>query len=445
MTSRPTRKLRCAVYTRKSSEEGLEQEFNSLHAQREAGFAYVASQKSEGWIALPDHYDDGGISGGTLERPALKRLLRDVEAGLIDVVVVYKIDRLSRSLTDFAKLVEVFERHNVTFVSVTQQFNTTTSMGRLTLNILLSFAQFEREVIGERIRDKFAASRKKGMWMGGWPPLGYEVENRRLVVVECEAAIVGRIFDRFAKTGSALTVARELNAAGEVTKRRPCANGIRGGKTWTKGSVYKVLANRVYLGEAVHKGVAYPGEHTAIIDQRAWDKAHAVMAEPAHRRGAATRAQVPALLKGLLYGPNGRPMSPSHTRRRGRIYRYYVTREAIADGYESCPVASVPAADVEGAVLDHIQKLLAAPDLVARTWAAAKREDDAITEREVTVLLAEFAAVWNELFPAEQTRIVQLLVERIDVQEDALEVRIRAEGLASLVAELRQEDERKAA
>jgi site-specific DNA recombinase len=410
----------------------LEQEFNSLHAQREAGLAYIASQKGEGWITLPDHYDDGGISGGTLERPALKRLLRDIEAGLIDVVVVYKIDRISRSLTDFAKLVDVFERHNVTFVSVTQQFNTTTSMGRLTLNILLSFAQFEREVIGERIRDKFAASRKKGMWMGGWPPLSYEVENRR-------------IFDHFAKTASALTVARELNAVGEVTKRRICATGVRGGKPWTKGAVYKVLANRVYLGEVVHKGVAYPGEHPAIIDQRAWDKAHAVMAEPAHRRGAATRAQIPALLKGLIYGPNGRPMSPSHTRRRGRIYRYYVTREAIDDGYDSCPVTSVPAAGVEGAVLDHVQKLLAAPEVVARTWAAAKREGDEITEREVTVLLADFAAVWRELFPAEQARIVQLLVERVDVQEDALQVRIRTEGLAGLVTELRRDARRLAA
>jgi site-specific DNA recombinase len=348
VSPRPARKLRCAVYTRKSSEEGLELEFNSLHAQREAGVAYIASQKSEGWIALPDHYDDGGISGGTLDRPALKRLLRDVEAGLIDVVVVYKIDRLSRSLTDFAKLVDIFERYNVTFVSVTQQFNTTTSMGRLTLNILLSFAQFEREVIGERIRDKFAASRKKGLWMGGWPPLGYEVENRRLVVVEREATLVRRIFDRFAKTGSALTLARELNAAGQVTKERECANGPRGGRPWTKGAVYKVLANRIYLGEAVHKGVAYPGEHAAIVDQRTWDKAHAVMAEPAHRRGAATRAQVPALLRGLIFGPNGRPMSPSHTRRRGRIYRYYVSREAIADGYATCPVTSVSAADVEG-------------------------------------------------------------------------------------------------
>ena len=445
MSPRPARKLRCAVYTRKSSEEGLEQEFNSLDAQREAGLAYVASQKSEGWIALPDHYDDGGISGGTLERPALRRLLLDIEAGLVDVVVVYKIDRLSRSLTDFARLVEIFERHNVTFVSVTQQFNTTTSMGRLTLNILLSFAQFEREVIGERIRDKFAASRAKGMWMGGWPPLGFRVESRRLVVVEPEAALVCRIFDRFAKTGSALTVARELNAAGEVTKRRACATGVRGGKPWTKGAVYKVLANRIYLGEAVHKGVAYPGEHAAIVDQRTWDKAHAVMAEPAHRRGAATRAQVPAPLKGLIYGPNGRPMSPSHTRRRGRIYRYYVSREAIADGYDTCAVTSVPAVDVEGAVLDHVQKLLAAPELIARTWATAKREGEEITEREVTTLLADFATVWNELFPAEQARIVQLLVERVDVQEDALEVRIRAEGLVSLVGELRHHDERRAA
>jgi site-specific DNA recombinase len=445
VSPRPARKLRCAVYTRKSSEEGLEQEFNSLHAQREAGLAYIASQKSEGWIALPDHYDDAGISGATLERPALKRLLRDVEAGLIDVVVTYKLDRLSRSLTDFAKLMDVFERHNVTFVSVTQQFNTTSSMGRLTLNILLSFAQFERELAGERIRDKFLQSRKRGLWMGGWPPLGYEIENRRLVVVEREAALVRRILDRFAKTGSALLVARELNAAGEVTKRRQCASGPRGGKPWTKGAVYKVLANRVYLGEAVHKGVAHPGEHAAIIDQHTWDKAHAVMAEPAHRRGAATRAQVPALLKGLIYGPNGRPMSPSHTRRRGRIYRYYVTREAIADGYDSCAVTSVPAADVEGAVLEHIQKLLAAPELVARTWAVAKREGDEITEREVTVLLADFATVWNELFPAEQARIVQLLVERVDVQEEALEVRVRAEGLVSLVTELRQHDERRAA
>jgi site-specific DNA recombinase len=230
-----------------------------------------------------------------------------------------------------------------------------------------------------------------------------------------------------------------------MAKRRVSTTGPRGGRPWTKGAVYKLLVNPVYLGEAVHKGVAYPGEHAAIIDHRAWDRAHAVMAEPAHRRGAATRAQVPALLKGLIFGPNGRPMSPSHTRRRGRIYRYYVAREAIADGYDTCAVTSAPAADVEGAVLAQVQKLLAAPELVASTWAVAKREGDAITEREVTVLLAEFATLWSELFPAEQARIVQLLVERVDVQENAIEVRIRADGLASLVGELWQQCERKAA
>ena len=231
----PYRKTRAAVYCRKSSDEGLDQTFNSLNAQRESCLNYVQSQAHEGWIALDDRYDDPGFSGGSLQRPALQRLLRDVEAGRIDVVAVYKLDRLSRSLTDFVKLIELFDKHDVTFVSITQQFNTTTSMGRLTLNILLSFAQFERELAGERIRDKFLQSRKRGLWMGGWPPLGYEVENRRLVVVGREAALVHQIFDRFAKTGSALLVARELNAAGEVTKRRACVHGVRGGKPWTKG------------------------------------------------------------------------------------------------------------------------------------------------------------------------------------------------------------------
>jgi DNA invertase Pin-like site-specific DNA recombinase len=430
------RKLRCAVYTRKSSEEGLDQEFNSLDAQREAGRAYIQSQRAEGWVALPDQYDDGGVSGGTLERPALQRLLGDVEAGLIDIVVVYKIDRLSRSLMDFAKLVEAFEKHEVTFVSVTQQFNTTTSMGRLTLNILLSFAQFEREVIGERIRDKFAASRRKGLWMGGNVPLGYRVEARKLVVVESEAELVRRIFARFAALGSALKVARELNAAGEVTKRWNTNSKLQGGRAWTKGDIYKVLANQVYLGQAVHKGVAYPGEHAAIVDQELWDRVHAVMTEPTRQRAATSRAQVPMLLKGLIFGPSGRAMSPSHTKRRGRVHRYYVTREAIAEGYDSCTVKSVPAADVEAAVLAQVQRLLTTPEMIARTWTATEGELD---EREVLGRLADFGCLWAELFPAEQARIMKLLVERVDVHVDGLEVRLRAEGLASLVAELRQQ------
>ena len=295
------RKLRCAVYTRKSSEEGLEQEFNSLDAQREACEAYIASQKPEGWVLVPDRYDDGGISGATLERPALKRLLADIEAQRVDVVVVYKIDRLSRALMDFAKLVEVFDRNNVTFVSVTQSFNTTTSMGRLTLNILLSFAQFEREVIGERIRDKFAASRKKGMWMGGFVPLGYDVKDRKLVVNDAEAATVRMIFERFIKIGSATELVKKLRA-----------EDVRGkqGKLVDKGYVYKLLNNRVYIGEAVHKGVAYPGEHQAIIDRALWDRVHGVLRESPRKRAANTRAQTPALLKGLIFGPTGRAMTP---------------------------------------------------------------------------------------------------------------------------------------
>jgi DNA invertase Pin-like site-specific DNA recombinase len=262
------RKLRCAVYTRKSSEEGLDMEFNSLDAQREACEAFIASQRAEGWVLVRDRYDDGGISGGTLERPALKRLVADIQEGLVDVVVVYKIDRLSRSLVDFTKLVEVFDANNVTFVSVTQSFNTTTSMGRLTLNILLSFAQFEREVIGERIRDKVAASRARGIWMGGFVPLGYDVRERKLVVNDAEAALVRRIFQGFVELESCTRLVQALRAEGAATKR---------GGPLTKSDVYRILSNRVYLGEAVHKGTAYPGEHDGIVTQEQWDAVHAVL------------------------------------------------------------------------------------------------------------------------------------------------------------------------
>src|SRR6476469_8512417 len=293
------RRMRCAVYTRKSSEEGLDMEFNSLDAQREASEAYIASQRAEGWLVVPDRYDDGGISGATLERPALKRLLSDIEAQRVDVVVVYKIDRLSRALMDFSKLVEVFDRNNVTFVSVTQSFNTTTSMGRLTLNILLSFAQFEREVIGERIRDKFAASRKKGMWMGGFVPLGYDVKERKLVVNKAEAEAVRMIFERFIKIGSATELVGKLRAENIRGKR---------GNLIDKGYLYKLLNNRVYVGEAVHKGTAYPGEHEAIVDRALWDKVHSILQESPRQRAANTRNQTPALLRGLIFGPSGAAM-----------------------------------------------------------------------------------------------------------------------------------------
>ncbi len=326
------RKLRCAIYTRKSSEEGLEQEFNSLHAQREACEAFVASQKSEGWVMIRDQYDDGGLSGGTLDRPALKRLLSDIEDGLVDVIVCYKIDRLSRSLMDFSKLVEVFDRNEVTFVSVTQSFNTTTSMGRLTLNILLSFAQFEREVTAERIRDKVRASRMKGMWMGGCPPLGYDVRDRKLVVNKEQAEHVRWIFARFVEIGSGTRMVRELKER-RITTRK--------GQPITKGFLYRLLNNRVYIGEAVHKGTSYPGEHDAIIDRRTWDKVHAILTESPRKRAAATRAATPALLKGLLFGPDGAAFSPTHTRKCGRLYRYYVSQTILRHGAGSCPVGRV--------------------------------------------------------------------------------------------------------
>jgi DNA invertase Pin-like site-specific DNA recombinase len=421
------RKLRCAVYTRKSSEEGLDMEFNSLDAQREACEAYVASQKAEGWLLLPDRFDDGGFSGGTLERPALQRLTADIEAGRVDVVVVYKIDRLSRSLMDFAKLVEVFDRNNVTFVSVTQSFNTTTSMGRLTLNILLSFAQFEREVIGERIRDKFAASRKKGMWMGGWIPLGYELKERKLVVNEAEAATVRTLFQRFLRLGSMTKLVVALRSEGMTTK---------GGKPVDKGYVYKILNNRVYLGQAVHKGTVYPGEHQAIIDQSLWDRVHGILRESPRRRAMNTRAQTPALLKGLIFGPTGVAMSPAHTRRNGKQYRYYVSTDVLKCNPTACTVRRVPAAEIENAVIDQLRGLLHAPEIVVRTWRAARQSTEKVSETEVREALERLDPLWDELFPAEQMRIVQLLVERVEVHPDRLDVRLRTAGLTKLVDEL---------
>ncbi len=435
----PIRKTRCAVYTRVSTDERLDMAFNSLDAQREAALAYIESQKHEGWILVADRYDDGGFSGGTMERPGLQRLLRDVEAGRIDVVVVYKVDRLSRALGDFARIVEIFERHDVSFVSVTQAINTTTSMGRLTLNILLSFAQFEREVIGERIRDKFAASRARGMWMGGVPPLGYDVRDRRLVANEKEAGLVRLIFARFLQLGSATELARELRKTGHSTKSWVTQDGKhRPGKPIDKGAIYKILNNRIYLGEAVHKRVSHPGEHEPIVEQEIWDKAHAILEGNARRRGNLSRAQTPALLKGLIFAPGGHAMTPSHTRKVGRLYRYYVATDAIRGGHADCPVRSVPAAEIEDAVVAQVRHLLCTPEIVARTWAAANPDgESSIPEREVVARITEFAPLWDELFPAEQARIVRLLVERVDVGQDHIAVRLRAEGLQTLVEQLR--------
>ena len=425
--SKLVRKLRCAVYTRKSTEEGLEQEFNSLHAQREACEAYIASQRSEGWVLVRDQYDDGGVSGGTLERPGLQRLLEDIEDGLVDVVVVYKIDRLSRSLADFAKLVEVFDRNGVTFVSVTQSFNTTTSMGRLTLNILLSFAQFEREVIAERVRDKIAASKKKGMWMGGVTPLGYRVEDRKLVIDAAEAEIVRHIFRRFLDLGSATVLARDLKADGITT---------RSGGLISKGYLYTLLNNRIFIGQITHKGEYHPGRHQALIDRETWDRVHAILQESPRKRAARTRADTPALLKGLLFGPDGAAFSPTHTRKSGRLYRYYVSQTVLKHGAGSCQIGRVPAGEIEAAVIDQLRAVFRQPEIVAGTWKTARAHNDGITEADARTALQQLDPLWDELFPAEQARIVSLLVERVDIGPNGLNFRLRMDGLGGLAREM---------
>ncbi|MGE0416991.1 MAG: recombinase family protein, partial [Acetobacteraceae bacterium] len=379
------------------------------------------------WVLVPDHYDDGGFSGATLERPALQRLLNDIRVGLVNVVICYKIDRLSRSLMDFSRLIEVFDANSVTFVSVTQSFNTTTSMGRLTLNILLSFGQFEREVIGERVRDKIAASRARGMWMGGPVPLGYRVENRKLLVDATAAATVRRVFEGFAEIGSATKLLPVLRQEGLVTKT---------GRQFDRGSIAKLLANRVYLGEAVHKGEAFPGEHDGIIPRALWDRVHAIIQESPRTRAGRSRAQTPALLRGLLFGSDGRALSPTHTRKGGRLYRYYVSQAVLKGEANDAPFRRLPAREIEGVVIDQVRAILRQPEIVVGTWLAARAEAPDVTEREVRDALTQLDPLWDELFPAEQARIVQLLVERVTVSDAGAEIKLNLEGLAGLAREL---------
>jgi hypothetical protein len=364
--------------------------------------------------------------------------LRDIERGQVDVIVVYKIDRLSRSLMDFAKLVEVMDAHGVTFVSVTQSFNTTTSMGRLTLNILLSFAQFEREVIGERIRDKFAASRARGMWMGGKVPLGYEVVARKLIPQQAEAETVRRVFQLFVQTQSGTETTRLLQTEGLTSKS---------GRPLDKGDVYKLLHNRTYVGDAAHKGQVYPGEHQAIVSRELWEQAHAVLQVSPRARANENRQHQPALLKGLLFGLDGRALSPTHARKNGRLYRYYVAQrvlkgDAAREGAGSdgagpdSLVRRISAAAIEAAVVDQVRALLRQPEVVVGTWQAARAQAPDLTEGATREALQRLDPLWEELFPAEQARIVRLLVERVVLGPDGADIRLRVEGLAGLVRDL---------
>jgi DNA invertase Pin-like site-specific DNA recombinase len=352
--------LRCAIYTRVSTESGLEQEFNSLDNQREASEAYVRSQAHEGWKLIRDHYDDGGFSGGSIDRPALAKLLEDVRARRVDVIVVYKVDRLTRSLADFAKLVELFDEHDVSFISVTQAFNTTTSMGRLTLNMLLSFAQFEREITGERIRDKVAASKKRGIWMGGAVPFGYRVENRALNIVEEHAEFVRDIFRRYLEVGSVVRLKIVLDGENVRVPVRVVGTGrATGGGLMSRGHIYWILSNPIYIGRLRHKGQIHDGLHTAIVDQQTWDRVQLQLAAQTQQR-ADPRRGAGSFLAGKLFDDRGNRMGPSHAAKGGRRWRYYISRAILAGRKSDAgSVARVPAAQIEKQVFDAVKAAIA--------------------------------------------------------------------------------------
>ncbi len=409
------KKLRCAIYTRKSSEEGLEQEFNSLDAQRESCAAFIRSQIHEGWSMVQTRYDDGGFSGGRLERPALQRMMSDIHAKKIDVVVVYKVDRLTRSLSDFAKIVEIFDTNAVSFVSITQQFNTTTAMGRLTLNVLLSFAQFEREVTGERIRDKIAASKKKGMWMGGVVPLGYDVKDRQLVINNREAETVRYIFQRYVDLGSVSGLKEQLDAEGIVSKPRKNSNArLRGAKPMGRGMLYHLLHNRLYLGEITHKGEPYPGRHEAIVDRALWDQAQLSLDANRTDHKIGTHAKNPSLLAGLLYDDSGERMSPSHAVKNGKRYRYYVSQSLIRQPKRMATGGRrIPAGDIEELMGTQVRTFLDDEGQVAN--AIRVYITDAPRQRYALEKARQLASRWDDGTPAERRGMLLQLIKRIEV------------------------------
>jgi len=395
---------RCAIYTRKSDEEGLEQEFNSLHAQREACAAYIASQKHEGWQMIKTAYDDGGFTGGNMNRPALKQLLEDIETGKIDVIVVYKVDRLSRSLHDFARMVEVFDKHSVSFVSVTQQFNTTTSMGRLTLNVLLSFAQFEREVTGERIRDKIAASKQKGMWMGGHVPLGYEVKERKLLINIDDAKTVRQIYRRYLELGSVRLLKNDL------TEQR-----IRSvsGKILSRGTLYKTLSNPIYIGQIRHKGICHPGQHEAIIDQALWEQVQQCIAK--NRIGNRTRARKtdPCPLADKLFDATGERLVPVHALKKGRRYRYYVShsitigpKDASSNGWR------LPGQDIEQVVAHAAEEMLHDDGAIISAL-----QESGIASYQIPAVIGAAGKIQPDT-----KNIIDRFVQRVEVQQTGIRI-----------------------
>lgn len=423
-------KIRCAIYTRKSSEEGLDQEFNSLDAQREACEAYVLSQRHEGWVALPAMYDDGGISGGTMERPALKHLLTDIEAKRVDTVVVYKVDRLTRSLSDFAKIVDSFDRNGVSFVSVTQQFNTTSSMGRLTLNMLLSFAQFEREVTGERIRDKIAASKKKGMWMGGTVPLGYEVKDRKLEINKPEAERVRQIFETYLELGSVAKLRQELFQLGI----HPRAKNASGSKKFSCGALYTLLQNSIYIGKTRHKDLIYDGLHEPIIGENLWDQVQRRISYNRVARRNGNSAKSPSLLAGLIIDQHGHGLTPSHANKNGRRYRYYVTKPNVNSALSptNSEKLSIPAGELERLVCERLIGFLSDEGEIANAMAGY---DLSASELEFIISKARVQADgFHDLGPQWQRELLIKMIQSIQIFPEHIEIVVDPSGLLKAVS-----------
>ncbi|MBY0558594.1 recombinase family protein [Hyphomicrobium sp.] len=422
--------IRCAIYTRKSSDEGLDQDFNSLDAQREACAAYVASQKHEGWVELPDRYDDGGFSGGTMERPGLKQLLANVQGKRVDVIVVYKVDRLTRSLADFAKIVEILDAQAISFVAVTQQFNTTTSMGRLTLNVLLSFAQFEREIAGERIRDKIAASKAKGMWMGGNVPLGYEAKDRSLKINTGEAEKVRSIFDRYLKLGSVHLLADELRVRRVCSHRRTTLDGrIIGGHPISRGSLYLILRNPVHIGQITHNGKVYPGLHEPIIEREMWDRAQRLLNGNRVIYRRKERSRVPSPLAGLVFDGAGERLTPTHTSKRGLRYRYYVSQSSVRGRPSNDDKRwRIPATELEQIIVDALRSLLQDESRLSSLVGLHRMAP--ANAKSVLVAAAALGDTFSIDHPHKLRNELHKIIQEIEIAEKSIAITVSLDSLA---------------
>ena len=438
------KQIRCAIYTRKSTDEGLEKEFNTLEAQREAGENYIKSMKHQGWIALPDHYDDGGFSGGNLKRPALKQLLSDVEKGKVDMIVVYKIDRLTRSLLDFAQLVQTFEKHHCSFVSVTQHFNTCDSMGKLTLNILLSFAQFERELGAERVRDKTAASRKKGLWTGGSVPLGYVLKDKKLIIDPEEAKIIRFVFEDYVRTRSELHTTQNVIARGYKPKERKLKDGrFRNKEEFNHAMVNKILNNPLYLGKMPYKGELYEGQHEAIISQELWDRTKNLKNENTGNAFRPSRSVKNSLLKGLLECECCGTMIPTRCKRGNKYYEYYSTLKSVKEGAKNhpCKIGSVPAGELDTFVLEKIQQIFKSPEIMREMAKQLEEANPKYSANDAYNLANNIGEVFQYFEPATVHDFIAEVVEKVILHQDFIEIKLRPYGANIFENQLTENDE----